>query len=94
MKTYFGIVVLLSTLLLAPTTRAVETSPDTLVENTAQEVLTIIRQDKDIQSGHKARMLELVESKVLPHFNFTRMTRLAMGKNWSKAVQPPIVCPF
>jgi phospholipid transport system substrate-binding protein len=88
MKTYFGVVVLLSTLLLAPTTRAVETSPDTLVENTAQEVLTIIRQDKDIQSGHKARMLELVESKVLPHFNFTRMTRLAMGKNWSKAAPP------
>jgi phospholipid transport system substrate-binding protein len=26
-----------------------------------------------------------VKSKILPHFNFTRMTRLAMGKNWSKA---------
>jgi phospholipid transport system substrate-binding protein len=88
MKTYFGVVVLLSTLLLAPTTRAVETSPDTLVENTAQEVLTIIRQDKDIQSGNKARILDLVESRVLPHFNFTRMTMLAMGKNWSKAAPP------
>jgi len=85
MKTYFGIVVFLSTLLLAPTTWAVETSPDTLVENTAQEVLTIIRQDKDIKSGRKAKLLNLVEAKVLPHFNFTRMTRLAMGKNWSKA---------
>jgi phospholipid transport system substrate-binding protein len=85
MKTYFGVIVLLSTLLLAPITWAVETSPDTLVENTAQEVLTIIRQDKDIQSGNKARILDLVESRVLPHFNFTRMTRLAMGKNWSKA---------
>ena len=81
MKIYFGVVVLLSTLLLSPTTRAVETSPDTLVENTAQEVLTIIRQDKDIQSGNKARILDLVESRVLPHFNFTRMTMLAMGKS-------------
>ena len=85
MKTYFGVVVLLSTLLLAPTTWAVETSPDTLVDNTAQEVLTIIRQDKEIKSGNKAKLLDLVEAKILPHFNFTRMTRLAMGKNWSKA---------
>ena len=85
MKTYFGVVMLLSTLLLAPTTWAIETSPDTLVDNTAQEVLSIIRRDKDIQSGNKAKMLDLVETKVLPHFNFTRMTRLAMGKNWRKA---------
>ncbi len=89
MKTYFGIVVLLSTLLLAPTTWATEigpdTSPDILVNHTAQEVLTIIRRDKDIQSGNKAKMLDLVETKILPHFNFTRMTRLAMGKNWRKA---------
>jgi len=85
MKTYFGIAVLLSTLLLAPTTWAIETSPDILVNNTAQEVLAIIKRDKDIQSGNKAKILELVESKILPHFNFARMTRLAMGKNWSKA---------
>ncbi len=85
MKTYFGIAALLSTLLLAPTTWAIETSPDILVNNTAQEVLAIIKRDKDIQAGNKAKILELVESKILPHFNFTRMTRLAMGKNWSKA---------
>ena len=85
MKIYFGVVVFLSTLLLAPTTWAVETSPDTLVNNTAQEVLTIIRQDKGIKSGKKARLLNLVEAKIIPHFDFSRMTRLAMGKNWSKA---------
>ncbi len=71
MKTYFGVVVLLSTFLLAPTTWATEISPDILVNNTAQEVLTIIRRDKDIQSGNKAKMLDLVETKILPHFNFT-----------------------
>jgi phospholipid transport system substrate-binding protein len=85
MKIYFGVVVLLSTLLLAPTTWAVETSPDTLVNNTAQEVLTIIRQDKGIKSGKKTRLLNLVEAKIIPHFDFSRMTKLAMGKNWSKA---------
>ncbi len=85
MKIYFGVVVFLSTLLLSPATWSVETRPDTLVDNTAQEVLTIIRQDKDIKSGNKAKLLDLVETKILPHFNFTRMTRLAMGKNWRKA---------
>jgi phospholipid transport system substrate-binding protein len=85
MKIYFSVAILLSTLLLAPTTWAVETSPDTLVNNTAQEVLTIIRQDKDIKSGDKAKLLALVETKILPHFNFTHMTKLAMGKNWRKA---------
>ncbi|TFH12105.1 MAG: ABC transporter substrate-binding protein [Nitrosomonadales bacterium] len=81
MKTYFGIAVLLSTFLLAPTTWADETSPDTLVDNTAQEVLSIIKQN----TQNKAALLDLVETKILPHFNFTRMTQLAMGKNWSKA---------
>lgn len=84
-KIKFSIVVLLSTLLLTPVTWAVEIRPDTLVEETAQEVLAIIKRDKDIQSGNKAKILNLVKSKILPHFNFTRMTRLAMGKNWSKA---------
>ena len=85
MKIYFGVVVLLSTLLLAPTTWAAVTGPDTLVDNTAQEVLTIIRQDKGIKPGRKVRLLNLVEAKILPHFDFNHMTRLAMGKNWSKA---------
>lgn len=79
------ILLLLSTLLLTPVTWAVEIRPDTLVEETAQEVLTIIKRNKDTLSGNKAKILNLVESKILPHFNFTRMTRLAMGKNWSKA---------
>ena len=84
-KSKFSIVVMLSALLLAPVSWAAETRPDTLVKETAQEVLTIIKQDKEIQSGNKEKILNLVKSKILPHFNFTRMTRLAMGKNWRKA---------
>ena len=72
-------------LLLSPTTWAIEVRPDTLVEETAREVLKIIKRDKDTLSGNKEKILSLVKSKILPHFNFTRMTRLAMGKNWSKA---------
>ena len=72
-------------LLLSPTTWAIEVRPDTLVEETAREVLKIIKRDMDTLSGNKEKILSLVKSKILPHFNFTRMTRLAMGKNWSKA---------
>jgi phospholipid transport system substrate-binding protein len=85
MKKYFEISVLLAAWLLALPTWAMEVSPDTLVDNTAQEVLAIVRQDKDIRAGNTAKILDLVEAKILPHFDFTRMTRLAMGKNWSKA---------
>ncbi len=60
-------------------------APDVLVKNTTQEVLTIIRQDKALQAGDKKKVNELVEAKVLPHFDFTRMTRLAVGKAWRTA---------
>src|SRR3954453_17875304 len=86
MKKYLGIpLMLLAWLLAIPAWAIAETDPDILVDNTAQEVLAIVRQDKDIQGGDKAKILDLVEAKILPHFDFTRMTRLAMGKNWSKA---------
>ncbi len=85
MKKYFSVVLMLAAGLLPLSSAAVETSPDKLVDNTAQEVLSIVRQDKELRAGNTAKILELVEAKVLPHFNFTRMTRLAMGKNWSKA---------
>lgn len=85
MKKYLGISGLLVTWLVAFPASAAEISPDTLVDNTAQEVLSIVRQDKELRAGNMAKILDLVEAKVLPHFNFTRMTRLAMGKNWNKA---------
>jgi phospholipid transport system substrate-binding protein len=84
-KTYLSIFAFLTVWLLASPVWAVEIPPDTLVDNTAQEVLAIIRQDKDIRAGNTGKILNLVEAKVLPHFNFTRMTRLSMGKNWNIA---------
>jgi phospholipid transport system substrate-binding protein len=64
---------------------ATDMAPDELVKNTATEVLTIIKQDKDIQSGNTQKVVELVDAKVLPHFDFTRMTRLAVGRSWNQA---------
>lgn len=59
--------------------------PDALIKSTVQEVLTIIKQDKDIRAGNQKKVMELVAVKVLPHFDFTRMTRLAVGKHWRTA---------
>ncbi len=60
-------------------------APDALVRDVTGEVLTIVRQDKAIQSGDTRRVLDLVEEKVLPHFDFRRMTMLAVGRDWRSA---------
>jgi len=59
--------------------------PDALIKNTVQEVIAIIKKDKDIQAGDQKKILALVDAKVLPHFDFVRMTQLAMGKYWRTA---------
>jgi phospholipid transport system substrate-binding protein len=60
-------------------------APDVLVKNVTQEVVGIIVKDKEIKAGGRAKLIEVIEAKVLPHFNFGAMTALAMGQNWSKA---------
>ncbi|MCL2160351.1 MAG: ABC transporter substrate-binding protein [Betaproteobacteria bacterium] len=59
--------------------------PDELVRKVTDEVLTIVRSDKSIQAGDMNKMLALVDEKVLPHFNFRRMTSLAVGQHWRSA---------
>jgi phospholipid transport system substrate-binding protein len=76
----------LAALLLAPAAAlAQDTAPDVLVKGVTQDVLGVIKQDKEIQAGNQKKTIALVEEKVLPHFNFARMTALAMGPNWRKA---------
>ena len=60
-------------------------APDALVMKITEEVLEIVRKDKDIQSGNTRKAIELVDAKVLPYFNFQHMTALAVGKDWRKA---------
>ncbi|MDD4977510.1 MAG: ABC transporter substrate-binding protein [Gallionella sp.] len=60
-------------------------APDTLMQNTVQEILAIVKQDKDIQAGNKEKVLALVDAKIVPHFDFVRMTQLAVGKYWRTA---------
>jgi phospholipid transport system substrate-binding protein len=76
---------LLSIFVVASPAFAQDAGPDALVKKVTEDVLTVVRQDKDIQSGNTKKAIALVETKVLPHFNFQHMTALAMGRDWSKA---------
>ncbi len=58
--------------------------PDVLIQNTVQEVMQIVNADKGITSNQK-RLHELVDAKILPHFDFGRMTQLAVGRGWRTA---------
>jgi phospholipid transport system substrate-binding protein len=60
-------------------------APDALVKRVTAEVLAVIKADKDLQSGDMRKITEVAEAKVLPNFDFARMTRLAVGKNWAQA---------
>jgi phospholipid transport system substrate-binding protein len=64
---------------------AADTPPDVLARTTTQEVLAILKQDKDIQGGNVNKAYQLVEAKILPNFDFNRMTQLAVGKHWPRA---------
>jgi len=61
-----------------------ELSPGEVVKKTADDVISAIKSNKDIQAGDKKAIYALVESKILPSFDFNKICRLVMGKNWRK----------
>jgi phospholipid transport system substrate-binding protein len=61
-----------------------ELAPDALARTVTEDVMMIVRTDKDVQAG-TLKLAQLVESKVVPHFNFQHMTRLAVGRYWRQA---------
>ena len=63
-------------------------APDVLVKRTSDDVLAIIKQDKDIQAGNTQKIFSLAEEKILPNFNFDTVSRLVLGKNWLRATPP------
>lgn len=60
-------------------------APDVLIKRLSTEIIDAAKTDKDIQSGNRQRINDLVETKVLPHINFERMTSLAVSKSWRTA---------
>lgn len=70
---------------LASTMVVAAEGPDELVKRTADDVLAVVKSDKDIQAGNQDKIFKLAEEKILPNFNFDKVSRLVLGKNWTKA---------
>ncbi|GGX74399.1 hypothetical protein GJV26_14440 [Massilia dura] len=60
-------------------------APDQLVKRISSDVLNVAKTDKDIQAGNTRKVMDLVETKILPYVDFERMTALAAGRYWREA---------
>ncbi|WP_439518270.1 MlaC/ttg2D family ABC transporter substrate-binding protein [Hydrogenophaga sp.] len=60
-------------------------APDALVKRVSAEVLAAIKADPAIQAGDVNRIMGLVDTKIMPNVNFTRMTASAVGRYWRQA---------
>ena len=59
--------------------------PDALVRKNTTEILAALKADKDLAAGNQKKIEKLADEKILPLFNFVRMTQLAVGRNWRDA---------
>jgi phospholipid transport system substrate-binding protein len=84
-KPAFKFALVLISALAAPCSLAQDLAPDALLSSITTEVIAIIKQDAAIQAGNTAKVADLVETRILPHFNFTRMTQIAVARNWRSA---------
>jgi phospholipid transport system substrate-binding protein len=62
-----------------------ETTPDALIKQVSTDVLDAVKSDKTIQAGDVQKVVALVDTKVMPHINFQRMTASAVGRYWRQA---------
>lgn len=88
MKTFLGFLtslVLSAGLVFSSGAAVAEISADELVKRTAEDVMSTIKSDKDIQAGNQQKIFALAEEKILPNFDFDRVCRMVLGKNWKSA---------
>jgi phospholipid transport system substrate-binding protein len=64
---------------------AADEAPDAFVKRISNETLDAVRSDKSIKGGDINKIMQLVDSKLMQHVNFRRMTALATGPGWRKA---------
>ncbi len=79
--------IVLTTLAIAllPHVASAQDAPDALIQKSTSEILAAIKADKDLAAGDQKKIEKLADEKVLPYFNFARMTQLAVGRNWRDA---------
>lgn len=79
-----AIVAMSTSVISAPAFAAVE-APDALVKRVSTDVIDAVKSDKDIQSGNSNKIMDLVNSKILPYVDSDKMTAQAAGRYWRQA---------
>ena len=74
-----------SALMMATTLHAADEAPDVFVQRISNETLETIRADKSLRSGDVAKIMQWVDSKLMQHVDFRRMTASAVGPAWRTA---------
>lgn len=60
-------------------------APEALIQRVAGEVFDAVKRDAAIRNGDLARITQLVDTLLMPHVNFERMTASAVGRFWRQA---------
>jgi phospholipid transport system substrate-binding protein len=74
-----------STSVIAAPAAATNEAPDVLVKRVSTDVIDSVKADKDIQAGNSKKIMDLVNSKILPYVDAEKMTAQAAGRFWRQA---------
>lgn len=77
--------VAISTSVIAAPAPATNEAPDALVKRVSTDVIDSVKADKDIQAGNRNKIMDLVNSKILPYVDAQKMTQQAAGRYWRQA---------
>ena len=83
--TAFAAVATLGAMVFSTPVWAEDEAPDALIKRLSVDVLDTIKADKAIRAGDMARVVALVDSRIMPNVNFQRMTASAVGPGWRQA---------
>nr|WP_295785013.1 ABC transporter substrate-binding protein [Rhodoferax sp.] len=85
LRQILAVSVLFATAFTAPLVHAEDEAPDAMIKRLSTDVLETIRNDKAIRAGDMAKVVALVDSRIMPNVDFQRMTSSAVGPAWRQA---------
>ncbi|MEO8279715.1 MAG: ABC transporter substrate-binding protein [Ideonella sp.] len=74
-----------SVLCLAVAAHAATDTPEALIKRVSTDVLQAVKSDQSIKTGDVNKVMALVDTTVMPHVDFRRMTASAVGRYWRQA---------
>ena len=78
-------VFLISLLILGTPAVRAAVPPEQLVHQTTNQILETIKAHREVYAKHHDKLYQLAEEKVLPYFDFVRMSQWVLGRNWRTA---------